>query len=242
MKTNGILQKLLNGKGFYVALGLCLVAIGVSAWAAAGNRTVLKGTPNSSTVQVSSVTESAALTEQKTTGVPKNSSSVTGSKKAESSKKQSSAPASENSSAAKPTAKYFVYPLTGEIIKDFNKDQLQYSITYNDMRIHTGLDIAAKEGTAVKSAGDGTVLAVGKDEKLGYTVKIDHGNNISVVYAGLKEKASVKKGDIVAPGTVLGALGTVTCESLEAPHLHLEFYEGETVISPLELLGKVGEQ
>lgn len=241
MKTKGILQKMLNGKGFYVALGLCLVAIGVSAWLAAENRTVLKGSNLSSTVQISSTTASAALTEQKTAGVPKNSSTAASSQKAETSKNQSSAVSGENSSTAGPTAKYFVYPLTGEIIKDFNKDQLQYSITYNDMRIHTGLDIAANEGTAVKSAGDGTVVAVENDEKLGYTVKIDHGNNIFVVYAGLKEKVAVKKGDVVAPGTVLGLLGTVTCESLEAPHLHLEFYEGENVISPLELLGKVGE-
>lgn len=239
MKSQGAFYRFLNGKGFYVALGVCMVAIGISAWVATGalSKTETAKKQQSRVVESASSNNSTIATERKESGVPKSSQNL--SSAAQSSKASSATAAS---SSQKPTAKYFVYPLTGEIIKDFNKEQLQYSVTYNDMRIHNGLDIAAKEGTAVKAAGDGTVTEVKKDASLGHTVKIDHGNNISVVYAGLKEKINVKKGDAVTAGTVLGALGTVTCESLDAPHLHLEFYDGKAAVSPLEMLEKAAAQ
>lgn len=235
MKSQNAFYKFLNGKGFYAVLGICMVAIGLSAWVATGalSKTATAKKGQSSMQQSTASQNQTVVTERKESGIPKSSQSVG------SAAQSSKAPAASSAvSSQKPTAKYFVYPLTGEILKDFNKEQLQYSVTYNDMRIHNGLDIAAKEGTAVKAAGDGTVTEVKKDAGLGYLVKIDHGNNISVVYAGLKEKINVEKGETVTAGTVLGALGTVTCESLDAPHLHLEFYEGKTAVSPLEMLEK----
>ena len=36
MKSQGAFYRFLNGKGFYVALGVCMVAIGISAWVATG--------------------------------------------------------------------------------------------------------------------------------------------------------------------------------------------------------------
>ena len=219
-----------------MALGICMVAIGISAWTAMSALSKTENTKKSTASLPQTASRTEVPAENKEDNIPKESSSS----KATSSKEPTQS-SSKTASEQKPAAKYFVYPLTGEIIKDFSADKLQYSVTYNDMRLHKGLDIAANAGTAVKSAGDGTVTEVKKDAQLGYMVKIDHGNNISVVYAGLQEKTAVKKGDTVQAGTVIGALGTVTCESLDAPHLHLEFYEGNTAVSPLELLGKAGE-
>ncbi len=225
------LNKFLNGKGFYVALGICLIAIGFSAWSGYSafkatdgdkhteNDSSLIITPSSSAQQ-----NSEALVNEEKEDIKYESDT------------ESAEPVESATKAEAPAAKYFLYPVNGEIIKDFSDTELQFSLTYNDMRLHTGIDIAADLKTAVNSSGDGTVIFAGKDELLGYTVKIDHGNNITAVYAGLSEALKVKEGDIVTSGTNIGSIGVVTSECVDAPHLHLEFYDNSLPVSPLSLL------
>lgn len=229
MKKGSRLDKFLNGKGFYAVLGVCMVAIGISAFTgySALNKQESAQTPSDlqSSYSTSSPTQSNTNLEQVDTA--KSDIPYT--------KKENSSETSATSSSS-PIAKYFVYPVSGNIIKDFSLSELQYSLTYNDMRLHTGIDIGADANTAVNSAGDGTVIFAGKDTRLGYTVKIDHGNGIVAVYAGLTEALKVKKGDTVIAGTNLGAVGTVTEECVDAPHLHFEILENGQPISPSTIL------
>lgn len=229
MKKGSKLDKILNGKGFYAVLGICMVAIGISAFAgySALNKQESAQTPQNlqSSYSTSSPTQNNKDLEQVDT--TKSDIPYT--------KEEVSSEPTETSSQ-NPVAKYFVYPVSGNIIKDFSLSELQYSLTYNDMRLHTGIDISADANTAVNSAGDGTVIFAGKDAKLGYTVKIDHGNGIVAVYAGLTEALKVKKGDTVTAGTNLGAIGTVTEECVDAPHLHFEILENGQPISPSTIL------
>lgn len=228
MKAEGKLSKFLNGKGFYAAVGICMIAIGISAWSGISALKTSDDTAEiSSQINTSSTKENNKSTYDLTVDTEKSDIPDTRSAKSQN---------NESKNTASSVAKYFIYPITGDIIKDFSNDELQYSLTYNDMRLHTGIDIAADAGTAVNSCGDGTVTFVGKDEKLGYTVKIDHGNNITVIYAGLTEAIKVAEGDTVTVGTNLGALGTVTEESVDAPHLHLEFQENGTSVAPQNYL------
>lgn len=225
MKAEGKLSRFLNGKGFYAALGICLIAIGISAWS--GISAIKEGADTaekSSDQNISSSYSSYESLPEQAVDTPQSDIPDTRSEE------NSSAQISSEKSA--PIAKYFIYPVSGEIIKDFSNSELQYSLTYNDMRLHTGIDIAADVNTAVNSCGDGVVTFAGKDDSLGYTVKIDHGNGVTVVYAGLSEALKVKKGDTVAAGTNLGAIGVVTEECVDAPHLHLEFYQDETAVAP----------
>ena len=228
------LTKFLNGKGFYIALGICLVAIGLSAWS--GYSAILqKDTANNSSksdlTSSNAGIESVPSAPEVTVDTPKED--VPDDREISSTTQTEQAQKAET-----PTAKYFLFPINGEIIKDFSDTELQFSLTYNDMRLHTAIDIAADLKTAVKSAGDGTVIWAGKDDALGYTVKIDHGNGITAVYAGLAEALQVKEGDTVTAGATIGALGIVTSECVDAPHLHLEFYDGEVPVSPLTLLSE----
>lgn len=97
-----------------------------------------------------------------------------------------------------------------------------YSKTFNEYRSdHSGVDIAAQVGEDVKAAFDGKVSEVRKDEKLGTTIKLDHGNNIFTEYANLDETVSVKVGDSVKAGAVIAQVGkTAQYEMLEDSHLH----------------------
>ena len=236
MKRDSKLNRFLNGKGFYIALGICMVAIGVSAWTALGKfNEVAPEVANNSSDNTSFITEvsSDIDTEAEQENIPAESETEIDNNEESISSKDAS---SETAPAAAPVAKYFQYPIKGEIIKGFNDKELQYSLTYNDMRLHIGIDIKADTGTAVKSAGDGVVLSAEKDNDFGYTVKINHGNGIVGVYSGLNEKMTVKKGDTVKAGTNLGPLGTVNNECVDAPHLHLEFYKNDKPIDPKTIL------
>lgn len=237
MKGEGKFIRFLNGKGFYAALGVCMIAIGVSAWTAMSSLSSPPETGDNSSGQESLVAEAPSdiTVDKNQSGIPdeKAGQSSLGEPAFSSQEVTSTEP---EQSVQAPVAKYFIYPVNGEIMKDYSDSELQYSLTYNDMRLHTGIDIKADAGSSVKSSGDGVVVSVEKDPLWGYTVTVDHGNGITGIYAGLTEAVAVKKGDAVKAGTNLGPLGTVTGECLDAPHLHLEFRENEVSVSPKSLL------
>ncbi|WP_323127310.1 OapA family protein [Marinobacter sp. JSM 1782161] len=90
------------------------------------------------------------------------------------------------------------------------------------VRPHEGTDYAAPPGTPIKAAGDGRILSAGWKGGYGRTVVIQHGDNISTLYAhmraigkGMKRGTRVKQGQTVG---YVGSSGMVT-----GPHLHYEF-------------------
>ena len=231
------LNRFLNGKGFYVALGICMIAIGISAWSAIDK---VSAPPKDLTSDSTARTVSDTVSEN--TQVNKEQSDVPAERK-ESSSEISSIPETVSDKVSStpeqnPVANYFLYPVVGEVIKNFSATELQYSVTFNDMRLHKGVDIKADEGTAVKASGEGKVTEIVNDPSLGYTVKIDHGNGMVGVYSGLAKSIAVEVNEIVKSGTNLGPLGTVPNECLDAPHLHLEFYKDGEAVDPLEFLEK----
>ncbi len=130
----------------------------------------------------------------------------------------------------------FTMPTEGEILKDFNDKTLQYSKTYNDMRLHTGVDIACKTGTPVNSMSDGTVTAIEDNPQLGKTVTIDHYNGIVIKYSAI-DKITLKAGDTVKMGDMLGVSASVPSECEDKPHIHIELYKDNVAVSPLEAVG-----
>lgn len=72
---------------------------------------------------------------------------------------------------------------------------------------HQGWDIAVSEGTEIKAPADGIVtLSDGSYFYSGNVVVLEHGHNLSTVYAHL-QKTLVKKGDKVQRGQVIGLAG-----------------------------------
>ena len=233
MKNNKFFEKFLGGKGFYVALGICMIAIGVSAWTAMSGLSENQNSAKEQTSQKQQITIETPANKEES-----NIEDTRSQNKTTSDNTDKTASLNDIKQDTQPVAKYFTYPVVGEIIKKFSDSELQYSVTYNDMRIHTGVDIKASAGVSVKSAGDGKVLSTLKESELGYTVRIDHGNGIIGVYAGLSSAFAVEKGDTVKSGTNLGSLGTVNNECLDAPHLHLEFIKNGKPIDPMTLITK----
>ena len=98
----------------------------------------------------------------------------------------------------------FIVPVEGKISGNFGNQRIFNGIPKSP---HSGTDIAAPEGTPVKAAGDGTVVLSGKNYfYTGNMVIIDHSQGLQTIYAHLK-KATVKEGDKVKQGDIIGYVG-----------------------------------
>lgn len=132
--------------------------------------------------------------------------------------------------------KVFSMPVEGEILKKFSATELQYSKTFGDMRLHSGIDIACKKGTAVSACADGKVLTIDDNGQFGMTITIDHFNGITARYSAL-ENITLKEGDKIKAGDIIGEVTTIPSECNDPEHLHFEVYKNGVAVSPLEALG-----
>jgi murein DD-endopeptidase MepM/ murein hydrolase activator NlpD len=101
---------------------------------------------------------------------------------------------------------------------------------------HSGIDISVPLGTPVLSAGPGEVLYAGWQRGFGQVIIIDHGRNISTVYAHL-DSMNVKEGTAVKSGTKIGTVGKTGTTT--GYNLHFEVRVGAEARDPMRYLKKV---
>ena len=94
---------------------------------------------------------------------------------------------------------------------------------------HTGLDIAAVTGTAIKAVAAGTVTNAAYTGSYGNLVKIDHGNGVETWY-GHTSKMYVKVGQNIQAGDTIAAVGSTG--NATGPHLHFEIRINGQHINP----------
>ena len=90
----------------------------------------------------------------------------------------------------------------------------------NRMRVHKGVDYAAKRGTPVRATGDGKIIHRSRKGGYGKTVIIRHGSKYSTLYAHLSSYNRKARGK-VKQGQIIGYVGTTGRST--GPHLHYEF-------------------
>lgn len=98
------------------------------------------------------------------------------------------------------------------------------STYYAGQGIHFGLDFDAACGTPVLAIGDGIVDAVdNRYHGAGpHNVIIDHPNGYASLYGHLRQRSTLKVGDPVRAGDVIGLVGDPDLTCASRPHLHLE--------------------
>ena len=114
---------------------------------------------------------------------------------------------------------HFFTPLHGLITNKFNAQTG-----------HLAVDIVGNLNARISSVLDGTVIFSGWTMDTGYSIFIQHENNIISVYKHnaelLKEEGDrVKAGDVIA---IMGNSGEMTT----GPHLHFELWQNGTALDP----------
>ena len=127
----------------------------------------------------------------------------------------------------------FIFPVEGEVIKEFAKDNLIYSETLEEWITHLGIDIKADRTTVVKATADGTVKSIKNDPRYGLTVTIEHNDGYTSVYSSLLSAEFVKEGEKVTQGQTIGTVGNSSVfEVAEDNHLHFELLKDGSNINP----------
>ena len=218
-----------NSKGFYIALGVCLIAVGAAAW------TTYDSVMQYSKPQ-SAVESKAKKTNNTVSGIFVTESSRPASRPA------SSAPASSapKPASSKPEARRtegdaltFSLPVSGQVTQAFSKQPVFFK-TLGDYRAHPSVDLSAKAGEAVKSAADGVVAKAANDGINGNVVVVTYGS-IEATYCGL-DKMQVKEKQTVKRGEQIGTVGVDPMESQEATHLRLIMKKDGQYIDPMTVL------
>ncbi len=231
-ETTGLKQvnKLMIGKGFYIVLFLCLVAMGISGYVIykLGASPIDPNLPSFTDVGLFTT----ASTDPSMTDLPP--SQTTGS--------STSSSTSETTSQTKPpqttpSKVFYVRPTGGEVLHPYSDTTPVYNPTMGDWRVHTGIDIAADLGTTVCAVAPGKVTAVYKDYFRGNVVEITHPDGNISIYCGLADDPDVTKGLTVTARTVIGRVGeTAAFEVLDEPHLHFEMKSADGNFVDPELL------
>ena len=91
----------------------------------------------------------------------------------------------------------------------------------NTIRAHRGVDYAAPRGTPIRAAGDGKVIFRGVKSGYGNAVILQHGGNITTLYAHMSRFANVRVGSRVRQGQTIGYVGSTGLAT--ANHLHYEY-------------------
>ena len=205
----------MSGRGYYIALGLCAVAIGISGYLYYANQK-----RPASPQETNPAVEAAEATEgQEVAAVATKPAEIPESK-------------SESKRALKSAA-----PVSGETVAEYAVDCLSYNETTRDWRTHDGVDLAADAGTEVKAAAEGTVYTVYEDDTMGNTVVIKHQDGYTTKYASLAADVPVKPGQKVELGQTIGCVGsTAILESALGDHVHFCVTHNDEIMDPMEFL------
>jgi murein DD-endopeptidase MepM/ murein hydrolase activator NlpD len=106
------------------------------------------------------------------------------------------------------------------VSSNFNPNRLHPVL--KTRRPHQGVDYAARTGTPIMAAGDGRVISAGTNGGYGKAVVLQHGGNVTTLYAHMSRIASgMRAGRRVRQGEVIGYVGMTGLAS--GPHLHYEY-------------------
>ena len=209
----------ISGKGYYIALILCVVAIGITGYLYYRNA-------NDTDPQLRNPTVSTDPSQGGVQAIATQPGQTDATQPG------------QNTQPVKPSRPLkTVAPVDGETVSVYAMDSLTYNPTTRDWRVHNGIDITAREGATVCAAADGTVYTIYEDETMGTTVVIRHDDGYITKYSSLAEEVSVSVGDTVQAGDAIGCVGnSALLENAIGDHVHFSVTCDGEPMDPLEFL------
>lgn len=246
-------SKFMAGKGFYIALAVCVIGAGTAAWVAVDKTIARIDDSNSQIIEQNNVT----TPQEPTYGFP----DLEEAGKAQSGVNKPSASSSSQASSSQPSkadtkpqeqsvgvpgqqsvqTSSYILPLSGEIFGQYSNGELVKNVTLKEWRTHDGIDIKAEKGAEVKAVCDGKVTSVKDDPLMGTTIEILHSGDVTSVYCGLAKDVAVKADTVVKVGQIIGTVDEIPCEISLDPHLHFAMKIDGKWVDPLKTMGKVSE-
>ena len=207
-------RKFMSGKGYYIALILCAVAIGISGYMFYRNSQKQKSIQNEPVQSVEAQQQEVeAVATQPVLDVQEEKVDLP--------------------VQTQPVKSKVLSPVSGNTALQYSMDELCYNPTTRDWRTHNGLDIAAAEGTTVCAAADGIVESVREDDTMGMTVVVSHSEGYKPTYSSLAAEVSVAVGQAVTAGDTIGTVGnTALLETALGEHLHFGVTRNGNPIDP----------
>ena len=212
MNSKNKFWRFFAGKGYYIALILCAVAIGISGYLYYRNAS----DPGTDTPAIN-VDNQEDPDQQAAVTKPTQGTSPT--------------------EPTKPDVKKFKTgkPVLGETVAQYAMDCLTYNPTTRDWRVHNGVDIAAEAGTPVCAAAAGVVYTTYEDDGLGTTVVIRHEGGYVTMYSSLDADLAVSAGDEVELGQQIGYVGnSALLETAMGDHVHFCVTLNDQSMDPME--------
>ncbi len=125
-----------------------------------------------------------------------------------------------------------LWPVNGKVIRHFGRYKNK---KYKTITINSGIDIKAKEGTAVIAVASGKVAYIGRMRGYGNILIVEHSGEFYSLYSHLLE-IIVNKEQKLEQGQIIGRVGDTG--SFEGSKLHFEFRRGKKVLNPEKWLKK----
>ncbi len=123
-----------------------------------------------------------------------------------------------------------IKPLSGTITSKYGaRDKIFEGVN----SYHTGIDIAAKSGTEIKSVTSGKVIKVIENDKYYGNYVIVEVDSVRFKYAHMKE-IKVKLNDNLKQNDLIGLVGSTGMST--GPHLHLEISINSRTVDPQSLI------
>ncbi len=124
----------------------------------------------------------------------------------------------------------FMMPIRGRLTSGFGyrRDPFTGARTF-----HTGIDLAAPQGTPVKATLEGKVATTGYSPVYGNYVILTHDGGYQSLYAHLSV-ISTERGKRVSQGSVVGKVGNTGYST--GSHLHFSLYKNGRMIDPRSMV------
>lgn len=126
----------------------------------------------------------------------------------------------------------FIYPIKGRLTSPFGYRADPFT---GRRSFHSGIDLAAPEGTPIKVVLDGRVSEKGFSRVFGNYIIITHSGGYQSLYGHLS-RFKVKRGQYVTQGGIIGLVGNTGLST--GPHVHLSIYKNGKLLNPLTVLAK----
>ena len=239
------INKSKKGIGFFVALGICILAVGIASITTYNSIKNFTNSEKASTAKAQSDTIENESIEGLSSTLPDDSFSMysTDSKNDEITPKttirEPDFDYEDSVETRSESSGLIVYPAGKEIIKNYSDSNPVYSETMGDWRVHNAIDFKCEQGSKVQAITDGVVKEIYDDALYGMTIVIDHSNDFTAYYSGLGNTTLVKAGDNIEAGQEIGSINDIPCETQDGYHLHFAVKKDGNFINPTEILGPI---